>query len=85
VNARERSRCAERVVNPGSVGLPRDGDPRACYAVLEDGEAVLRRVPYDVDRTIADLRAWSLPADVSRALEALYRGGQPTSPFAPAP
>jgi diadenosine tetraphosphatase ApaH/serine/threonine PP2A family protein phosphatase len=39
------------IVNVGSVGQPRDGDPRACYAILE-GEAVrYRRVPYDVETT----------------------------------
>ncbi len=72
------------VVNPGSVGLPRDGDPRACYAVIEDGAPVLKRIAYDVDRMIAALRAWGLPEDVTRSLENLYRGGgQPLSPFAP--
>jgi putative phosphoesterase len=42
------------VVNPGSVGQPRDGDPRAAYAVLTatpDGlDVTLSRVEYDVDR-----------------------------------
>lgn len=33
--------------NPGSVGQPRDGDPRAAFAVFEDGEFCLHRVPYD--------------------------------------
>lgn len=75
----------KRMVNPGSVGLPRDGDPRACYAVLEDGEPMLRRVAYDVERTIAALQAWGLPEDVTRTLEHLYRGGEPLSPFAGSP
>ena len=40
------------VVNPGSVGQPRDGDPDAAYAVLDlsDLSVDLRRVSYDVDR-----------------------------------
>jgi predicted phosphodiesterase len=76
---------ARRVVNPGSVGLPRDGDPRASYAVVERGTPVLKRVAYDVDRTIAALRAWGLPADVTRSLESLYQGGKPASPFAGGP
>jgi len=71
----------KRMVNPGSVGLPRDGEPRACYAIFEDGEPTLKRVAYDVERTISDLRAWGLPEDVTRALESLYRGGEPPSPF----
>lgn len=31
-----------QVLNPGSVGQPKDGDPRAAYAVIEDGEARTR-------------------------------------------
>lgn len=38
--------------NPGSVGQPRDGDPRAAYAILSGNEIILQRVPYDVDRTV---------------------------------
>jgi predicted phosphodiesterase len=42
------------VVNPGSVGLPFDGDQRAAYALLApDGSFNLRRVEYDVERAIA--------------------------------
>lgn len=40
------------MVNVGSVGQPRDGDPRACYVVLEDDLLRFRRVEYDVDNTI---------------------------------
>jgi putative phosphoesterase len=35
------------IVNPGSVGQPLDGDPRAAYAVWDDGEITLRRAEYD--------------------------------------
>jgi predicted phosphodiesterase len=35
--------------NPGSVGQPRDGDARAAFAVLQDGEVSLFRTPYDID------------------------------------
>ncbi len=45
------------VVNPGSVGLARDGGGEACYAVFEDGHVELKRIPYDVDRTVKALRA----------------------------
>jgi putative phosphoesterase len=65
------------VVNPGSVGLPRDGDPRACYAVLEAGRPVLKRVAYDVSQTVQALREWGLPHDVASALETMYHGGEP--------
>jgi diadenosine tetraphosphatase ApaH/serine/threonine PP2A family protein phosphatase len=42
------------LVNPGSVGIPLDGDRRAAYAVIgDDGELELRRVEYDVERAAA--------------------------------
>src|SRR5438093_6852823 len=34
------------VINPGSVGQPRDGDPRAAYALIEDNRVDLRRIEY---------------------------------------
>jgi diadenosine tetraphosphatase ApaH/serine/threonine PP2A family protein phosphatase len=40
------------MINVGSVGQPRDGDPRSCYVVLADGVITFRRVTYDVDKTI---------------------------------
>lgn len=45
------------LINPGSVGMPLDGDPRASYALLdtEDGTVHLRRLPYDVSSVIEDL------------------------------
>jgi len=39
------------------VGLPYDGDQRASYALITDGEASIRRVEYDVEREIRELRA----------------------------
>jgi diadenosine tetraphosphatase ApaH/serine/threonine PP2A family protein phosphatase len=38
-------------INTGSVGLSRDGDPRAAYALydIDRGEITIRRVPYDYD------------------------------------
>lgn len=41
-----------KVINPGSVGQPRDGDWRAAYCVIEDGNVDFRRVEYDIDATI---------------------------------
>ena len=51
------------LLNPGSVGQPRDGDPRAAYLVLdlEVHGATFRRVEYDVERTQAEMRAAGLP------------------------
>lgn len=36
--------------NPGSVGQPRDGDPRAAFATFENGNFQLHRAEYDIDR-----------------------------------
>ena len=44
------------VLNPGSVGLPRDGDPRAAYAIIDDYRIELKRVAYPVEQTIAPSR-----------------------------
>jgi putative phosphoesterase len=41
------------VVNPGSVGMPLDGDSDAAWAILSDGQIELRRTAYDVD-AVAD-------------------------------
>lgn len=51
------------LVNPGSVGQPRDGDPRASFAVADlDAEAVqFFRVPYDIALTQSRIRAVGLP------------------------
>jgi putative phosphoesterase len=60
------------LVNPGSVGQPRDRDPRACFAILRlDGEpeVELGRVEYPVDEEVALIKMEGLPASlVSRLL-----------------
>jgi diadenosine tetraphosphatase ApaH/serine/threonine PP2A family protein phosphatase len=54
---------ARRLLNPGSVGQPRDGDPRAAYLLLdlEEKRASFRRVDYDVARTQAEMHEAALP------------------------
>jgi predicted phosphodiesterase len=43
---------AEKVyANPGSVGQPRDGDPRAAFAILDNRRIRIERVPYDIEAT----------------------------------
>lgn len=64
------------VVNPGSVGQPKDGDPRAAYAVWEQGEVSLRRAAYDVEETVRAYAGTALDAaDVSILAEVLRTGG----------
>lgn len=68
------------VLNPGSVGQPRDGDPRAAYAIIEDGMIQLKRVAYPIEETIARAEASDLP-DRAKALycEGLRLGRLPNS------
>lgn len=58
------------VVNPGSVGQPRDGDPRAAFAVvdLDTLEVTTHRVDYDIDRTAEAARQRGLPASLATRL-----------------
>jgi predicted phosphodiesterase len=44
-----RTVAGHEVINPGSVGMPLDGDPRAAWAVVSDGHVELRRISYDVE------------------------------------
>lgn len=55
----------------GSVGQPRDGDPRAMYALLDLAQAriTFQRVPYDHAGAAAAIRAAGLPADFADRLE----------------
>ena len=58
------------VLNPGSVGQPRDGDPRAAYALLDldDCSVEARRVAYDIDRVAAAVRDAGLPERIGSRL-----------------
>ena len=61
------------LVNPGSVGQPKDGDPRAAYALLEDGTIRLRRVAYPVECTVAALERSGVDPQAAATLSALLR------------
>jgi putative phosphoesterase len=58
------------VVNPGSVGQPRDGDPRAAYAVLDLDSMTVeqRRTQYDIDRVVEAVADAGLPSDIGTRL-----------------
>jgi diadenosine tetraphosphatase ApaH/serine/threonine PP2A family protein phosphatase len=51
------------LLNPGSVGQPRDSDPHAAYLLLdtEAQRARFRRVAYDVEQTQSEMREAELP------------------------
>ena len=66
------------IVSPGSVGQPRQGDPRAAYMVIEDGNFSFCRVVYRVERTIAAMERSGIQPAVVAALNQLLCTGQPS-------
>jgi putative phosphoesterase len=60
------------VINAGSVGKPKDGNPQACYVVLETASRHLavtfHRVPYDVERAARAIEASSMPHEYATML-----------------
>ena len=72
-----RSARTKVILNPGSVGQPLDGNPRASYAVIQDGVAEIRRVAYDIEVTVAGIREMGLGDDVTRALITILLTGRP--------
>jgi diadenosine tetraphosphatase ApaH/serine/threonine PP2A family protein phosphatase len=58
------------IINVGAVGQPRDGDPRAAYAVFDDqtNEVELRRVEYDVETTRKKILASGLPEALAQRI-----------------
>lgn len=67
-------------INTGSVGRPKDGDPRAGYVLIDFAGALPRvefvRVAYDVEGAVAGVRAAGLPEDF---VEFLKTGGGPVA------
>ncbi len=59
------------LINPGSVGQPRDGDPRAAWLELDTGARTARfhRVPYDIERAAASIVAAGLPRRLADRLQ----------------
>ena len=57
------------LLNPGSVGQPRDGDRRAAYMLLDldAGTATWRRVDYDIERAQRAILDAGLPASAGLA------------------
>ena len=64
-----------QLINPGSVGQPRDGDPRAAYAVIENGKVELKRVEYDVERTVSAIEAAPIFAQAKELATLVVRTG----------
>ena len=54
-------RGGRRIINPGSVGQPRDGCPKASYVILDGDTVIFRRVKYDIDGAADAIRRAGLP------------------------
>lgn len=63
------------MINVGSVGQPRDEDPRSCYVIYDDQQQQIefRRIEYDIERTIAKI--YEIP-DLDNMLGDRLRGGR---------
>lgn len=72
-------------LNAGSIGKPKDGDPRACYVVLDtsgDVSLEFRRIPYDVQTVATAIRQSELPDHFATDIET--GGASTAAPGAPA-
>lgn len=58
------------ILNPGSVGQPRDGDPRAAYAIYDSdgGHVTLHRTSYDIEAVQQHMRSLGLPSLLANRL-----------------
>jgi diadenosine tetraphosphatase ApaH/serine/threonine PP2A family protein phosphatase len=68
------------VLNPGAIGLQRDGDPRARYAVIDNGKVEMKQVEYDVEATVSAIMANGLDPLAKRMLADVYRVGRYVHP-----
>lgn len=64
------------VLNPGSIGQPRNGDTRASYAVWHDGQFELKTYTYPVHETVRKIRALSFPPQVEKDLVSILETGR---------
>src|SRR5262249_51277317 len=68
------------VINPGSVGQPRDGDPRASYAIIEDQKVELKRIQYAVEETVKAVYESNLPEPAKSLVADVFRTGGMATP-----
>jgi len=68
------------VINPGSVGQPRDGDPRTSYAIIENQRVELKRIEYPVEDTVNIILQSALPEPAKSQLVEVFRSGGISKP-----
>ena len=69
-----------KVINPGSLGLQRDGNPMARYAIIENGQIELKQIEYDYEATVAALGNTSIDLKAKQMLADVYRTGRYVHP-----
>jgi putative phosphoesterase len=67
---------SKTVINPGSVGQPRDGDPRGSYAIIEDNRVQLHRFEYPIEETVRVVHESSLGDAAKEMLSEVFRRGR---------
>jgi protein phosphatase len=70
---RQLTNC--HLVNVGSVGQPEHGDGQASYVLWNDGRIVFKKIPYDVERTIAEMKDLPLSAPYVEIWSRFWRQG----------
>jgi len=69
------------ILNPGSLGQPKTGRPKACYAVWEDGKISLNEYEYPTATTIRGIRGMPIPTEDQDALIGLLETGSLPSAY----
>ncbi|MGA3211148.1 MAG: metallophosphoesterase family protein [Terriglobales bacterium] len=65
----------QTLVNPGSLGQPKNGSSNACYAVWQDTRIELKQYAYPVEKTVSRIQALPLPDAVRQDLVKVLRAG----------
>ena len=67
-----------RIINPGSAGQPRDGDPRVGFCVIDTKtmNVTFQRIKYDVNKTINSLKALNLDKQITDRLISILKNGK---------
>jgi predicted phosphodiesterase len=73
-----REVAGRTILSPGSVGQPKDGDPRAAYIIIEDGTVSFCHAAYPVERTVDALARSGVEPAAAAALAQLLRTGRPS-------
>lgn len=64
------------IINPGSVGFPKGGDPRASYGVFEDGRYYQKKLEYDIESMVQGIMAMDMPKEIKDKLIYSVREGK---------